>query len=244
MLPLAALRWPVIVRATEERPLPTNPYSPTISPGAMSNDTPFAAPPYRSRTEITGSLPDVCAGAGRANALSAWPIISVVISSGVESAVLTTLTSSPLRSTAIRSHISNTSLSRCETKMMQVPDSFSRRTSSRMSLKCSSLVDAVVSSKIMILCGATSARARDSICRCPGPRSRASCLVRSSPSPTWRSTSRVSWLLLSTFCAHGRMSLPMRSLYSQTFSPIVKSSIMSGSWCIISTPACSASAAL
>ena len=55
---------------------------------------------------------------------------------------------------------------------------------------------------------------------------------------------RVSALLVSIFCAHGRMSLPSRSLYSHTFSPTVKSSMINGSWCIINTPACSASAAL
>ncbi len=103
----------------------------------------------------------------------------MVISSGLLSAAFSVLTSLPLRSTAIRSHIANTSLRRWETKMIDVPDFFSRSTSSRMSLKCSSLVDAVVSSKIMILCVVTAARLSDSICRCPGPRSRASWRVDS-----------------------------------------------------------------
>ena len=55
--------------------------------------------------------------------------------------------------------------------MIDVPAFFSRSTRSRMSLKCSSLVEAVVSSKIMILCVVTAARLSESICRCPGPRS-------------------------------------------------------------------------
>ena len=105
--------------------------------------------------------------------MRAWPIIKVVISSGLLSAAFSVLTSLPLRSTAIRSHMAKTSLSRWLTKMIDVPAFFSRSTRSRMSLKCSSLVEAVVSSKIMILCVVTAARLSESICRCPGPRSRA-----------------------------------------------------------------------
>ena len=63
----------------------------------------------------------------------------------------------------MRSAMAKTSLRRWETKMMQVPAFFSRATRSRMSLKCSSLVEAVVSSRIMILWEVTAARLRDSI---------------------------------------------------------------------------------
>ena len=97
--------------------------------------------------------------------MRAWPIISEVISSGFDSAAFRVLISLPPRSTAIRSHIAKTSLRRWETKMIEVPAFFSRSTRSRMSLKCSSLVEAVVSSKIMILCVVTAARDNDSICR-------------------------------------------------------------------------------
>ena len=88
---------------------------------------------------------------------------------------------------------------------MQVPDSFSRPLLEDV-VEISSWSTAVSAQDHDLVQGDLGA-GQDSICRCPGPRSRASCLV-AAPLPNLPGTAQVSWLLLSTFCAHGQMSLP------------------------------------
>src|SRR5882757_6566758 len=52
--PARGWAWPDTARATEERPLPTSPYSPTTSPAATSNDTSVAEPAASPRTASAG----------------------------------------------------------------------------------------------------------------------------------------------------------------------------------------------
>ncbi len=181
------MRAPYTVSRISERPDPTSPASPTISPAPTSRSMSAKSPSAESpRAESAGRPPvdvDSLPSSARVSSSSSRPTIMWISFPRVSSSVAASPTLRPSRSTDMRSASSKTSSIRCETKIVDTPSSRSFRTTAKRDSTSSSVRELVGSSRISRRASIDSARAISTIC-CRSGRSRRTGSDGSSSSPS------------------------------------------------------------
>ena len=226
---------PKIARATSERPAPTSPASPTISPARISSETPWTPGAVRSRTLNAMGASAVGACFGGYVRATERPSIAATSESSVSSAAGPVRTTWPSRRIVTVSASSSTSPRKCETRMTVRPPADRPLTISWKRWISNADSAAVGSSKTMSSASRASAR-RISTCCCAAsgnaPTVAFAGTSKPAPATTRRNRSRSS----------RRRTKPNRrgSAPRNTFSATVRCGTSETSWATIAIPRSSA----